>query len=244
MKREDRSALNKRSTAENFPFKRLRKCQRWENLNNNGARGILEILVDSFFHESNNCLKFQLIIFFCPFSPSTQVNIDIEDINDNFPTFESSTVRISVPENVELGTPLYVVSASDRDSGKSGTVAYRLSNGGSILSSNANLVTSNSIPSVMTSNNLFSIDSGTGHLTLSQHLDFETSQRHSLIVTATDSGEPPLSSNLTIFVEVQDVNDNLPIFERNEYTIKALESTPINSQVSAYWVLICKENYI
>jgi Cadherin domain len=161
----------------------------------------------------------------------SQVNIDIEDINDNFPTFESSTVRISVPENVELGTPLYVVSASDRDSGKSGTVTYRLSNGGSVHSSNANLVTSNAIPSVMTAGNLFSIDAATGHLTLSQHLDFETSQRHSLIVTATDSGEPALSSNLTIFVEVQDVNDNLPIFERNEYTIKVLESTPINSQV-------------
>ena len=158
------------------------------------------------------------------------MNIDIEDINDNSPTFESNTVRISVPENVELGTALYVVSASDRDSGKSGTVTYRLSNGsgGSMPSSNANLVTSNS----MTSNNLFSIDSSTGHLTLSQHLDFETSQRHTLIVTATDSGEPSLSSNLTIFVEVQDVNDNLPIFERNEYTIKVLESTPINSQVN------------
>lgn len=168
------------------------------------------------------------------------MNIDIEDINDNFPTFESSTVRISVPENVELGTPLYVVSASDRDSGKSGTVTYRLSNGGSILSSNANLVTSNSISSVMTSNSLFSIDSATGHLTLSQHLDFETSQRHTLIVTATDSGEPPLSSNLTIFVEVQDVNDNLPIFERNEYTIKVLESTPINSQVMLNFSLIFK----
>lgn len=157
------------------------------------------------------------------------MNIDIEDINDNFPTFESNTVRISVPENVELGTPLYVVSASDRDSGKSGTVTYRLSTGASILSSNANLVTLNSIPS---GNVLFSIDAATGHLTLSQHLDFETSQRHTLIVTATDSGEPPLSANLTIFVEVQDVNDNLPIFERNEYTIKALESTPINSQVN------------
>jgi protocadherin-16/23 len=142
-------------------------------------------------------------------------------------------VRISVPENVELGTALYVVSASDRDSGKSGTVTYRLSNGGPTLTSNSNLVTTNSASSVMTSNNLFSIDSATGHLTLSQHLDFETSQRHMLIVTATDSGEPPLSSNLTIFVEVQDVNDNLPIFERNEYTIKVLESTAINSQVNS-----------
>lgn len=138
-----------------------------------------------------------------------QVNIDIEDINDSVPSFESSTVRISVPENFELGMPFYVVSASDRDSGKSGTVSYRLSSGGSIPPSNTNHVTSNSISSVVAStNNLFNIDSRTGHLTLSHHLDFETSQRHTLIVTAMDQGEPPLSSNLTIFLEVQDVNDN------------------------------------
>lgn len=159
-----------------------------------------------------------LIIFHFLFVPlPSQVNIDVEDINDNSPTFESSAVRISVPENVELETALYVVSATDRDSAKSGTITYRLSNNGSNSSSG----------------NLFSIDSTTGYLTLSQHLDYETSQRHTLVVTATDSGEPSLSSNLTIFVEVQDVNDNLPIFERNEYTIKVLESTPINSQVSA-----------
>jgi protocadherin-16/23 len=136
-----------------------------------------------------------------------QVNIDVEDINDSVPSFESSTVRISVPENFELGMPFYVVSASDRDSGKSGTVTYRLSSGGAIPPSNTNLVTSNSISTTM-SNNLFNIDSRTGHLTLSHHLDFESSQRHTLIVTATDQGEPPLSSNLTIFLEVQDVNDN------------------------------------
>jgi len=159
-------------------------------------------------HYFQSLYTFILFYFFFLVKNNLQVNIDIEDINDSVPTFESNTVRISVPENFELGMPLYVVSASDRDSGKSGTVTYRLSNGGSILSSNSNLVTSNSISSMLTSNNLFNIDSRTGHLTLSQHLDYETSQRHTLIVTATDQGEPPLSSNLTIFVEVQDVNDN------------------------------------
>lgn len=150
--------------------------------------------------------KWRKIISMLIILSNLQVNIDIEDINDSVPSFESSTVRISVPENFELGMPFYVVSASDRDSGKSGTVTYRLSSGGSIPPSNTNLITSNSISSA--SNNLFNIDSRTGHLTLSHHLDFETSQRHTLIVTATDQGEPPLSSNLTIFLEVQDVNDN------------------------------------
>lgn len=58
-------------------------------------------------------------------------------------------------------------------------------------------------------NNLFSLDPRSGHLTLAQHLDYETSQRHTLIVTATDSGEPALSTNLTILVEVQDGNEFL-----------------------------------
>ncbi|XP_055849639.1 protein dachsous [Episyrphus balteatus] len=277
----------------------------------------------------------------------TQVNIDIEDVNDNPPEFETSMVRISVPENVELGTPLYAAHARDKDSGKSGIVTYSLTMIGSMPSPHLNVTTSataaamyggssmfmspgvasgsasslsssaaassssltssssssllsslngngggggrlysirngnhnqigsgsqqqqqqqlygmggsssylmaNSLPldlqqqllqqqqqrhhlvqpstTSMNQAQLFAIDSRSGHLTLSRHLDYETSQRHSLIVTATDSGEPPLSANLTILVEVQDVNDNPPVFERNEYSIKVLESMPINSQI-------------
>jgi protocadherin-16/23 len=158
---------------------------------------------------------FCLFLFFI----RVQVHIDIEDVNDNPPEFETNTVRISVPENVDLNTPLYAANAHDRDTGKeNGNITYRLA------SSNANVT---SPPS-----NLFSIDARTGHLTLTRHLDYETAQRHSLIVTASDSGEPSLSANLTILVEVQDVNDNPPVFERNEYTIKVLESMPVNSQVN------------
>lgn len=41
--------------------------------------------------------------------------------------------------------------------------------------------------------------------------------------------------NLQLFLvsisDVQDVNDNPPIFEQTEYAVKVVESTPINSQV-------------
>lgn len=182
-----------------------------------------------------------------------QVNIDVEDVNDNPPEFESNTVRISIPENVELGTPIYAANARDRDSGKSGIVSYHLTNSGSSSTSSSSSLSSslqsqsssssslqgqNGVNNGGTSNGvglngaLFSIDSRTGHLTLARHLDYEGTQRHSLIVTAIDSGEPPLSANLTILVEVQDVNDNPPVFERNEYSVKVLESMPVNSQVS------------
>ncbi|CAD7079025.1 unnamed protein product [Hermetia illucens] len=201
----------------------------------------------------------------------TQVTIEIQDVNDNPPEFESSTVRLSVPENFALGIPFYEANAHDKDSGDSGIVRYSLmtidtasvaSSFGSLASSGAAPGSSSSSSSSLLFNggsfvnhqigsghssttstaaaasslssaasNLFAIDSRTGHLTLSRHLDYETSQRHALIVTATDSGKPPLSANLTILVEVQDVNDNPPVFERNEYSINVLESMPSNSQI-------------
>lgn len=139
-----------------------------------------------------------------------QVNIDINDVNDNTPEFESPTVRISIPENTEIGVALYAAHATDKDSGSNGVVRYRLVNTGS---------------------DLFKIDPKQGHLTLTRHLDYESVQRHTLTVTATDMGLPPLSANLTILVEVQDMNDNPPVFEKNQYSLSVLESLPINSQV-------------
>ncbi|XP_053677409.1 protein dachsous [Anopheles nili] len=149
----------------------------------------------------------------------TQVNIDIEDVNDNPPEFESGTVRISVPENVEIGFPLYEANAQDKDSGMSGVITYMLAGQPYKLAG--------AVPAVQ----LFSIDSRSGHLTLARPLDYESLQRHTLIVTASDAGTPSLSTNLTILVEVQDVNDNAPIFDKKEYFIEVLESTPSNSQI-------------
>lgn len=167
----------------------------------------------------------------------TQVTIYIEDVNDNAPEFESSTVRISIPENAELGMPLYAANAHDKDSGKSGMVRYRLINVDDMHTTNSISLSSSLSTMDRSSNyNLFSIDGESGHLTLLHQLDYETAQRHALIVTATDLGDPQLTANLTILVEVQDVNDNSPIFEQTEYTISVVESTQINSQVKIYLI--------
>lgn len=153
-------------------------------------------------------------------------------VNDNPPEFESNTVRISIPENAELGTPLYAANAHDKDSGKSGMVRYRLTNVDDMHTTNSISLSSPLSTVDRKSNpNLFSIDAENGHLTLLHHLDYESAQRHALIVTASDLGDPSLTANLTILVEVQDFNDNAPTFERNEYSMSVIESTQINSQV-------------
>lgn len=65
---------------------------------------------------------------------------------------------------------------------------------------------------------------------LKKQLDYESVQKYSLIVEAEDRGDPKLSSNLTINLEVQDVNDNPPIFEREAYYVSVSESIIVNSQ--------------
>lgn len=147
---------------------------------------------------------------------SLQVKIEIKDVNDNPPEFEANIVRIYVPENADVGVPLYSAHAKDKDSESNGMIRYKIA---------------------INAQGLFKIEPKTGDLTLTRHLDFETAQRHSLIITATDLGIPPLSANLTMLVEVQDINDNPPVFERNEYSLSVPESLPVNSQVSVKRIL-------
>lgn len=139
------------------------------------------------------------------------MNVAIQDVNDNAPEFDSPSVRISVPENVELGTAIYAAHASDPDSGENGEVRY-------------------SLP--VNPGGVFRVDASGGQLTLGKALDFELAQRFSLVVQASDRGtERQLSANLSVLVEVQDANDNPPTFERAEYSVHVPESLPANSQV-------------
>lgn len=139
-----------------------------------------------------------------------QVNITINDVNDNAPEFDSASVKISVPENTEINTTIYAAHARDADSSSNGVIVYRLFND----------------PSGM-----FRIDERLGAVLLVKKLDFESTAKYTLTIQAQDKGTPPLrSANLTLNVEVQDVNDNSPTFEKSEYSVNVPESLAVNSQ--------------
>lgn len=137
-----------------------------------------------------------------------QIELTVEDVNDNPPSFPTNTVRISVPESHPLHTPLYVAHAWDPDLTPTSPIRY-------ILAQN--------------SNDLFGIDARLGELYLARRLDYETQQRHSLLISALDGAG--LSANLSLSVEVQDVNDNPPVFERNEYHVEVPEGARLDSQI-------------
>ncbi|GMR42912.1 hypothetical protein PMAYCL1PPCAC_13107, partial [Pristionchus mayeri] len=142
----------------------------------------------------------------------TQVLIKIEDHNDNAPSFPSDSVTVRVREDHPMEKPFYVVTARDKDSGKNGRLSY------SLLSS---------LPS-----GPFAVHPLTGHLRLTAPIDYETAKLYRVLVKATDGGIPARAANQTIVVQVIDVNDNAPIFEKAVYTATIVENSPVMSRVT------------
>lgn len=67
--------------------------------------------------------------------------------------------------------------------------------------------------------NVFSINQDSGIMTLKNNIDEEEYRRFMVIVEAKDLGSPQsLSSVVPVYVIVEDVNDNQPIFDKRSYT--------------------------
>uniref|UniRef100_A0A7I4YNL8 Cadherin domain containing protein n=1 Tax=Haemonchus contortus TaxID=6289 RepID=A0A7I4YNL8_HAECO len=141
-------------------------------------------------------------------STTVSLLIYVVDINDHAPTFIASQKKVFLEENVAVGDEVGRVYAIDEDSGDNGIIRYSL-NGSSD----------------------FSIDPESGIIRTSTSLDRERTAQYILQVSATDQGDPPLSSSTEIMVIVKDVNDNAPEFPKAEYNLSLSEETPRGSQI-------------
>ena len=56
----------------------------------------------------------------------------------------------------------------------------------------------------------FILNNATGELSKAKVLDREERDFYSLLVTATDQGQPPLSNQTTINITILDANDHIP----------------------------------
>jgi protocadherin-16/23 len=84
---------------------------------------------------------------------------------------------------------------------------------------------------------MFDISQSSGDLLLVGNLDHERTTAYVLTVMARDRGDPPLSSTISVNIDVQDVNDNSPEFNRSEYMTSINESAALQAvvtQVFAY----------
>ncbi|KAM9511859.1 protocadherin gamma-A3-like isoform 24-T24 [Salvelinus alpinus] len=128
-------------------------------------------------------------------SSSVTLTLHISDVNDNAPVFERSSYEAYIIENNTPGLSIFTVKARDDDWNQNARVSYILED------SSVNGVPVSSYVSV-------SADSGVIHLVRS--FDYEHIKDFQFRVKAQDGGSPPLSSNVTVKIMIQDQNDNAP----------------------------------
>uniref|UniRef100_A0A8C1PSH1 Si:ch73-233f7.5 n=1 Tax=Cyprinus carpio TaxID=7962 RepID=A0A8C1PSH1_CYPCA len=144
-----------------------------------------------------------------PLSGQCKLSITITDMNDNHPEISINPVK----EDIPLHTVIAVVSVSDKDSGENGQ---------------ADIQISDDLPFALkeSSDNYY-------ELLVSEPLDREKVPEYDITITVTDRGNPPLSDNETITLELLDVNDNIPQFPQTFYTIPVMENNAPGALLSS-----------
>ncbi|XP_059918603.1 protocadherin alpha-2-like isoform X6 [Gadus macrocephalus] len=130
-----------------------------------------------------------------PLSSSTVVTVHVADVNDNEPRFTETLMNVYVKENSPVGVFIKTASAIDVDGGQNGQISYSL--------------LTNSVSSIPLST-MVNVNSETGDIVSRQSFDYEELKTFQFKVRGTDSGIPPLSSNVTVNVFILDENDNSP----------------------------------
>ncbi|XP_052471530.1 protocadherin gamma-A11-like isoform X4 [Carassius gibelio] len=128
-------------------------------------------------------------------SSSTTLRLKVSDINDNAPVFDRNSYSAHILENNEPGLSICSVTARDLDWNQNSRLSYFLEDtqiGGVPISS------------------YLSINSENGIIHAVRSFDYEQIKQLSFVVKAQDGGNPPLSSNVSMKIMIQDQNDNAP----------------------------------
>nr|XP_056722683.1 protocadherin beta-16-like isoform X3 [Euleptes europaea] len=133
-----------------------------------------------------------------------KVIVEVEDRNDNAPDVTLTSLTSPLPEDSSPDTVVALFRVTDRDSGDNGRTACTIE---------ANL------PFVLKAavNNYY-------QLVTQQPLDRERVSEYNITITATDRGSPRLTSARIINVQISDINDNAPAFEKSTYEMQLSEN--------------------
>lgn len=129
------------------------------------------------------------------------VPVHLSDINDNAPVFNREIYEVAVPETSPPNTPVIRLKVTDRDEGKNAQVSLEIVGGNE--------------------GGEFRVNAETGMLYTALPLDAEEKAFYTLTVSAIDQGNTGTrkQSSAKVKINVQDTNDNDPIFEQTNVTI-------------------------
>ncbi|KAL3853598.1 hypothetical protein ACJMK2_017132 [Sinanodonta woodiana] len=146
-------------------------------------------------------------------SSTATVNIKILDENDNSPQFSQPSYMVDVLESLDVtASPVIIrITATDKDEGPNADIRYSITGGNT--------------------GSTFSIDPIDGQIRVLRKLDYEDQKDYQLRILVQDSGSPVRTNSTTVWVRVQDVNDNDPIFQTSPIRGSVLENEKIGSSV-------------
>ncbi|XP_046907542.1 protocadherin gamma-C5-like [Hypomesus transpacificus] len=148
-------------------------------------------------------------------SGTTEITINVLDINDNPPQFQKALYEIPVKEDTKKGTVILTVKAVDLDEGENGEVSYSFAED-----------TSETVLKI------FYINPETGDIFVNDILDFEQCSKYDFDIRASDKGTPAMDGQCTVQVQIQDVNDNSPEIILTSLSSPVKENSPIGSVVA------------
>lgn len=134
-----------------------------------------------------------------------RVRVLLNDINDNAPRFNRSSLVLVISESVTVGASFSLEGAVDDDTGENNSVqSYTItpSNGPFEVSFTQKLDRTSDVT-----------------LIVKQQLDREAKSSYSLKLIASDGGVPLRTAEMAIEITVTDNNDNAPVFSRPAYSV-------------------------
>ena len=136
------------------------------------------------------------------------VKIQVLDANDNIPRFVPVSQNVTISEDSPDGFPVTTVVAVDPDSELNGKLSFSLLAG---------------------ADGKFEVGRTDGVVRVVGALDREMKAHYALNVSALDGSYYPLEGFGTVFINLQDVNDNPPMFEQQVYTVTTPEDAPVGT---------------
>lgn len=126
-------------------------------------------------------------------------------------------------ENSGVGTFVAHITVEDADSDQNGKFECKLFQNSASNSSDLNDLSKDFLLSQMYQTEF--------KLITARIFDREISDREQAVIHCSDFGEPPLSSSLTLNVQILDRNDNAPVFMKQSYDSSANEDTPVGTSL-------------
>jgi len=137
-----------------------------------------------------------------------KIFMNIIDINDNSPKFETKIINLEIDEGLSPGTEIVQLKATDLDYGLNGKIQYEFG------------ITSDEIKET------FQLNSTTGMIKLLKTLNFDQKNFWHLSVKANDqSMSARKSTNALVNIKVNDVNNHRPEINTNFFLVNGFIGT-------------------